>query len=201
MKKRSFYVALGVPRGADPDAIQVAYRKIVTRYRQAIEFEEKSSPSPESGLSFGVCRTYSERRHSGLFDQGDAIDLKGETAIDRFFGGVIPEVVTPKAKRSGKDLFVELRLSVAEAKKGGLFPVNIPVIRSCPRCPEISENDRLACTLCHGAGRITENRTVNVVAPPRVEHGTRTTIPMEDVGMDHTELLVSVLIDPEPSPR
>jgi hypothetical protein len=34
----------------------------------------------------------------------------------------------------GKDLYLEIILTPGEASRGGLFPVTVPVIESCPRC-------------------------------------------------------------------
>ena len=62
-------------------------------------------------LNFAVMRTYSERRHASLFDP-ETDSALGETEIDRYFDGFVPEVdptLTPRrrARPEGKDLFVE----------------------------------------------------------------------------------------------
>ena len=136
MKHREFYVALGVPRDADADAVRPAYRKIVTRYRR--ELDPRNDPHEENTeptLSFRVLRTYSERRHAALFELDGA--AQGRAEVDRFFNGYVPEVDGgTKARRTGKDLYVELRLDREEARLGGLFPIHIPVIKRCPACQE-----------------------------------------------------------------
>ena len=193
MEHRKFFVALGVPHGADPGQVQTAYRKLVTRYRAP---EEPADLHAEDEGPFHVIRSYSERRHAALMEQ-DAPALPEETGeVDRFFGGFVPEVMdTPaRATPTGKDLYVELRLSHAEARFGGLQPVHIPVLRKCPACEEQEEKQRLVCKACGGHGRVYEDHLVEVTVPPRVTDGQRASVAMEDVGLGATTLLVYVSV-------
>lgn len=196
MEHRHFFVALGVPRGMDTASIEVAYRKIVTRYRDTLHNHEEEGLSTEQILSFSVLRTYSERRHAALMEQSEdaAPHITGE--VDRFFGGHIPEVNEEKrrARVADKDLYVEMRLSPDEARAGGIFPVHIPVVRACIACDEQSEESRLVCKACEGSGRITEDRMIEVTVPPGVQHDQRARVAMQDVGLGHTDLIVHVLV-------
>jgi len=196
MSKRAFFVALGIPRGAPPEAIQVAYRRVVTRYRRELEEEEEPTPPPGH---FAVMRTYSERRHSALFDEPEPEPLIPQRSraseVDRFYDGFVPEAVAPaRARRDGKDLFVELRLATEEAERGGLFPVHIPVVRRCTVCEDWTVDHRLRCPHCHGAGQVLEDRMVEVAAPPGVQHGQTARLAMEDVGLEDTDMVVWVLV-------
>lgn len=224
MQKRAFYVALGVPHddNLDTRSVTVAYRKVINRYRQELaDFLDEPTQPP---LNFAVMRTYSERRHASLFDPVTGSAL-GESEIDRYFDGFVPEVdpaptpplaSTSKPKRrarpEGKDLFVELRLAVDEARRGGLFPVHIPVVRQCPSCADHAddcdhadhrhhltskgkvEQGQLRCRLCHGTHRVTEDRMVEVTVPPGVTNDQVSRVAMEDVGLGHTDLIVHVVI-------
>ena len=194
MDHRQFFVALGVPKGADTESIQVAYRKVVSRYRHAMQEAQEVGQD-----SFAVVRTYSERRHAALFEaEGPAVPpASGE--VDQYYGGFVPEV--PDAHRatlSGKDLFVELRISPADARSGGIFPVHIPVLRPCPSCSETTEQKRLVCRACHGSGRVTDDHEVEVTVPPEVANGQVARLAMADVGLGHTELIVRVMIGEAP---
>ncbi len=193
MRHREFYVALGVPRDADAEAIRPAYRKIVTRYRRALDPDaEWLDDNTEPTLHFRVMRTYSERRHSALFEPEPL--AQGNSEVDRFFNGFIPEVEGPtKARRAGKDLYVELRLEPDEARIGGLYPVHIPVIKKCPTCHG-AEDNALLCPLCNGSQRVTEDRMIEVVVPPGVTDGQVVHIAMEDVGLEHTDLVCTLVI-------
>jgi len=191
MRHREFYVALGVPRDADADAIRPAYRRIVTRYRRKLD-PDQLDENTEPALSFRVLRTYSERRHSALFEPEPLARPNSE--VDRFFNGFVPEVEGPtKARRSGKDLFVELRLEQDEARCGGLFSVHIPVIKDCPACSQAGD-ESLVCSLCNGSHTVTEDRMIEVVVPPGVKDGQVAHIAMEDVGLEHTDLICTLVI-------
>ncbi len=191
MEHRKFFVALGVPRGADASAVQTAYRRLVTRMRTP---EQRADP--QDPLSFHVERSYSERRQAALMEQEPADLPEATEEVDRFFGGFVPEAVEApvRAQQAGKDLYVELRLSHAEARLGGLQPVHIPVIRHCPACRDASERQRLVCKVCDGAGRVSEDHMIEVAVPPRVLNGQTAQVAMEDVGLGRTTLLVYVSV-------
>jgi len=196
MEKRVFYVALGVPHddNLDTRTITLAYRKVVNRYRQDLvdALDEPTQPP----LTFGVLRTYSERRHASLFDPAPE-PMRGEAEVDRFFDGFVPEVSRPtKALPLGaKDLFVELRLEPDEARRGGLFPIHIPVVRQCHCCADHSDEEgHLSCRLCHGSRKVTEDRMVEITVPPGVKHDQTARVAMEDVGLEHTDLIVHVVV-------
>jgi len=197
MQNRTFYVALGVPRGAEPESVQAAYRRVVTRYRRLLEAEDAIYDEPTMPpLHFAVQRSYSERRHGVIFDRPEPPAATGTTEVDRFFGGTVPEVPEgPRARRAGKDLYVELRLDAGQARIGGLFSVHVPVVQHCPSCrPPLEEAQTLTCTTCQGTGTVTVDRVVEVTAPPGVTHGQVARVAMEDVGLDETDLVVMVLL-------
>jgi DnaJ-class molecular chaperone len=194
MERRTFYVALGIPRGEDTEMVRLAYRKVVDRYRLQLEEEHFDDPTLPP-LSFSVLRSYCERRHAAVFDPPES--AAGEAEVDSFFHGYVPDVLPPKAKRSGKDLYVELRLTKDEAKIGGIFPVHIPVVKPCPACQAAKDEDEehtLACRLCAGRRRVTEDHLVEVTAPPGVQDGQSARVAMEDVGLGATDLIINVLI-------
>jgi len=195
-ERRSFYVALGIPRGADTEAVQVAYRSVVNRYRlDMMDFQHDEPTLPP--LAFSVLRSYSERRHSAVFDPPEA-EAASENEVDSFFHGFVPEVLpppTPKARREGKDLYVELRLSTDESRRGGLYPVHIPVVKRCPACESATDEQQvLSCRLCEGNRRVTEDHLVEVTVPPGVKDGQVARVAMEDVGLSGTDLVVLVIV-------
>jgi len=173
----------------------VAYRKLVTRYRRALDTVEPLDEPTQPPGKFGVLRTYSDRRHGLLFDPREPQEAKGTEEVDRYFGGYVPEILGPaKARRAGKDLYVEVRMGRAAAQAGGVFPIHIPVVKVCPLCCPGEESTMLQCHLCGGAGRITEDRMIEVTVPPGVRHGHLARIAMEDVGLGQTDLVVAVVV-------
>jgi DnaJ-class molecular chaperone len=196
-RPRTFFVALGVPRGAEAETIQPAYRRVVTRYRRALETDEEEAldDPTEPPVSFGVMRTYSERRHGALFDEPEPLVSDGDRSeVDRYFDGYVPEVAPARARRAGKDLYVEIRLDPEEARRGGIFPVHIPVLQRCNACEDHPEEGYLACPVCQGSRRQTVDRMVEVTAPPGVQHGQVERLAMEDVGLDATDLVLLIVV-------
>jgi hypothetical protein len=199
MENRSFFVALGAPRGEDAETICVAYRKVITRYRTELDstvVEHVSEPI----LQFSVLRNYSERRHSRLFEKEEPLVPSAEVEVDSFFGGFVPEVLPRRARAAGKDLFVELRLSHDTAKCGGIFPIHVPVLIACPACQGADEESRLGCAPCGGTGRRTTDRMIEVTVPPGVSDGNVARIAMDDVGLPSTDLIVRVNVARPPAP-
>jgi hypothetical protein len=197
MEQRRFFVALSVPRGADRGAVREAYRKVVTRYRGLLQ--EQGSGEAAAGGGFVVARDYSERRHAAIMDLDEPPAPAPAGEVDRFFGGVVPELLPgPRARQEGKDLFVELRMSPERARSGGLFPLHVPVVRPCPACQELDEPQRLSCRVCGGRGRVTDDHVVEVTVPPGVEDGQEARVAMEDVGLGATDLLVHVVVSRPP---
>jgi DnaJ-class molecular chaperone len=199
-RPRTFYVALGVPRGAETETIQPAYRRVVTRYRRMLEGDDDPEDAldepTEPPLDFRVMRSYSERRHGALFDEPEPLVNEGaRSEVDRFYEGFVPEVAPAKAVRTGKDLYVEIRLDPDEARRGGIFPVHIPVLRRCTACEgHGDEQAQLTCPVCQGSRKVTVDRMVEVTAPPGVTHGQVERLAMEDVGLDATDLVVLILV-------
>jgi hypothetical protein len=195
-ERRTFFVALGVPRGADDgEAVRLAYRNVVHRYRQVSEESSEANQAIDPCLQLMVLRSYSERRHGLLFDV-PLSEGAGQSEVDRFYDGQVPEVMLPvKARTEGKDLYVELRLSPTQARSGGLFQVHIPVIKKCPSCGSLQdEQAQRSCASCKGAGRLTEDRIVEVTVPPGVQDQQTARLAMEDIGLAHTDLIVHLMI-------
>ena len=58
-----------------------------------------------------------------------------ESFMDEFFEGFMPGFFHKERYRPPKkDLCYEIILSSSEAMKGGLSPIKVPVIESCPQC-------------------------------------------------------------------
>ncbi|MQY57866.1 hypothetical protein GH140_06725 [bacterium] len=116
---------------------------------------------------------------------------------DEFFEGFLPGFFDIDKRRiRDKDLYFEAILSPREATEGGLFPITVPVIESCPRCRKTGVWEDFFCPVCSGYGRVQSERDFSLSIPPGVKHGTEIRLAMQDIGMTDTYLNVIVLIDP-----
>ena len=75
-------------------------------------------------------------------------------------------------------LSTEVVLTVAEAFRGVKIPVDVPVRHTCPVCGGRGEILMDPCTLCWGRGERLYCYSIQVSVPPRVQHGTRLSVPV-----------------------
>jgi molecular chaperone DnaJ len=214
---KDYYVVLGISRGADLNKIKKAYRKVVKRHHPDVsgagkssarfreireayetltdenrrreydaELEEKSTPIRISRASEII------RTRPSVFDEIDRFT----SFTDEFFEGFLPGFFSyGKSERLDKDIYIEVILSPAEAREGGLFPIKVPVIEPCSRCSKSGIWEGFFCPVCNGYGRIKSEREFSLSIPPRVLHGTTVKLSMEDIGLKTVNLHVLVSID------
>jgi hypothetical protein len=116
--------------------------------------------------------------------------------VDEFFSGFLPAFFERGKATAAKDLYLEVILSPAEAAKGGLFPITVPVFEPCPRCHRAGLWEEFFCPICSGRGVVRAERGFSLSIPPHVSHGTQISLSTEDIGLSRVILNILVLIDP-----
>jgi molecular chaperone DnaJ len=218
---KDYYLVLGISRGADLNKIKRAYRKIAKQLhpdvthssldaerfieiREAYEtladeakrrkYDADLQKQGSSLRVYAVPETIRKRR--SVFKEMDSF----ESLVDDFFEGFLPGFFSRERSRStAKDLYYEVVLSPEEARKGGLFPISVPVVAPCPRCGKTGLWEEFFCQVCLGQGRISAEREFSLSIPPRTHHGTSMTLSLEDIGLQGAYLHVLVSIDPSMS--
>ena len=217
---KDYYVVLGINRGAHLSKIKKAYRTVIKKYHPDI------TPTKESTEKFleikEAYETLSDEAKRKRYDkeliaQGSEMRIvsvpetiqRGKNAFDEmerlfssftddFFEGFLPGFFdSDKGRIRSKDLYFEAILSLREAAEGGLFPVTVPVIEPCPRCSKSGLWQDSFCPICSGYGRVSSEREFSLSIPPRVKHGTKIRVSMEDIGLRGSYLNVLVLVDPD----
>jgi molecular chaperone DnaJ len=213
-----YYTALGVSKGADLKKIKKAYREVIKRYhpdatgstenverfleiREAYETLGDEAKRKRYDLELGKEPSHGENeRTAGIIHHRRSLFDEMEThfsSTDEFFEGLIPGFFhSERGKTRGKDLYFEAVLSSEEARRGGLFPITVPVTEPCPRCMKTGYVDAFFCPVCSGVGRVTSERTFSLNIPPNVQHGTELSVSMEDIGLRDAVLYIRALIDP-----
>ena len=114
--------------------------------------------------------------------------------LDDFFSGWVPGLYRQGRQTSPhKDLFVELVLSPAEARSGGMIPLQVPVELACGDC-DGGLQPGLVCERCGGRGRVVEHHSIEISVPPGVPDGTQARLSLEDVGLPRVKLHTLVTI-------
>jgi hypothetical protein len=73
----------------------------------------------------------------------------------------------------GEDLETELRLSMIEARRGLVVPLEVPMRCMCPMCNGRGGTWRERCDRCAGTGESLYHHQVHVSVPPGVSNGAR----------------------------
>ena len=215
---KDYYIVLGVSRGADLNKIKKAYRVIAKKHhpdasasgeshekfleiREAYETlvdEEKRRKYDEElarqGREVRITRIpeeISSRRRSAIQEMDRTYSF-----VDEFFSGFLPGFFERGEATKGKDLYLEVILSPEEARRGGLFPITIPVLEPCPQCRRTGLLEEFFCPSCSGRGVVRGEREFSLSIPPHVSHGTQISLSTEDIGLRRVNLHILVLIDP-----
>ena len=215
---KNYYIVLGISKGADLKKIKRAYRTVAKKYhpditrtkesaerfmeiREAYETlsdeakrkrYDKELEKQGSALRISKVSEIIASRRS-LFDEMDALFSRA----DDFFSGFLPGFFDrDRGRIRGKNLYFEAILSPKEAIEGGLFPLTVPVVEPCPRCGKTGFWEDFFCPVCSGYGRVQSEREFSLSIPPRVKHGTKIRLSMEDIGLRDVYLNVMVSIDP-----
>ncbi|MBN2108003.1 MAG: hypothetical protein JW832_11315, partial [Deltaproteobacteria bacterium] len=72
----------------------------------------------------------------------------------------------------------------------------VPVIEACMRCNRTGMWEDFYCPACMGKGRVEAQREFSLSIPPHVHHGTEIRLPLDDIGLPHVSLHITVLIEP-----
>ncbi|MCB9675507.1 MAG: J domain-containing protein [Alphaproteobacteria bacterium] len=149
------YAMLGVPRGASPDDLKAAWRALARALHPDRNPDDPGAAArlAELNAAYAVLSDPEKRRQ---------YDRYGADAASAFFdeSRLTPEErgerrpAAPRPVENGDDIEVELRLTAAEARSGGVHDVEVEPPRLCATCG--GTGWRLAgraCSKCEG-GRI-----------------------------------------------
>lgn len=99
----------------------------------------------------------------------------------------------PKAERL-EALAFELVLEPAEAARGGILPVVLPVFVRCPACRGSGEDWGFTCLRCDGHGIVESEQTLDVRIPPLAAEASVIEVPLEGLGVHNFVLQLRVRI-------
>jgi molecular chaperone DnaJ len=168
--KRDYYEILGVPRGATPDELRKAYRRLAHQYHP-----DKNPGNPEAAESFKEASeayailsdpekrtTYDRFGHEGLGAATGGEPFAGfdpfstfSDLFNEFFGGDVfgRSRRSRSAGRRGADLRYDLEVPFEAAALGLEEQITIPKHKGCPDCGGLG-GERDLCQRCGGLGQV-----------------------------------------------
>ena len=170
MLKRDYYEVLSVDRQADKTGLKKAYRRLAMKYHP-----DRNTDDPQAEERFKEAKeaydvlsnsqkraAYDRFGHAGV-DSAQGAGGAGAEGFRDIFDQVFGDIFSEGMQRGGgsdvrgKDLAIELLVSLEEAVSGTTSRIKIPTRVRCNSCngsgakPGTSPSQ---CSSCHGAGQV-----------------------------------------------
>lgn len=169
MARRDPYETLGVSRGASPEEVKSAYRRLARRYHPDVNPDDPSAEEKfkEVGEAYAVLSDPEKRqrfdRTGSMDEQQGGADFFGGAGgaggfgdlFDMFFGAAGGAGGTARKGRDGDDIKIDLQLTLTDVLKGVEREVDVDRLAECDKCHGNGTKDgnpAPSCPTCKGAG-------------------------------------------------
>lgn len=172
MSKRDYYEVLGLARGASPEEIKKAYRRLARQYHPDFNKEDKDAEKKfkEINEAYEVLSDSQKREQYDRFGHQagfngfggggfGAADFNGfggfESIFESFFGGGFGRRSRPGPEQ-GSHLRFDLAITLEEAFRGGSRELRVPRAETCPECKGSRARPGTrpeTCSTCGGSGQ------------------------------------------------
>tara|TARA_B100001057_G_scaffold496072_1_gene596599 strand:+ start:1089 stop:2216 length:1128 start_codon:yes stop_codon:yes gene_type:complete len=221
MAKRDYYDVLGVNKGASPEELKSAYRKLAVKYHPDKNPGDKVAEDKfkEASEAYGVLSDKSKKENYdnfghaafengggrggfGGFSSSDFSDIF-EDFFGDFTGSGRRSARSRNSNNRGSDLRYDLTIDLEEAYSGKKQNIQFSTTEKCNTCKGSGSKpgtnpDR--CTYCGGNGRVRSNQgffTVQQTCPQCSGTGEEITYPCKDCngqGNKHISKKIAVTI-------
>ncbi len=171
--KKDYYEILGIARGASPEEIKSAYRRLAKKVHPDVNPGDKQAEEKFKELSEAYAVLSDEKRRA-QYDQFGRVDLSdmpgggfGDFSdiggLGDLFGEVFGDIFGGGRQRGGarsqrgRDLRVDVRLDFTEAFTGCDKRIKVRRLEKCTECSGrgyASESDVQVCAECGGSGQV-----------------------------------------------
>lgn len=197
--KRCYYEVLQVTREADEATIKTAYRKIAWENHPDRNHDDPEAESrfKEASEAYEVLRDPQKRQlydrygHAGLESRGASPHFDDLNSIFDMFGGLFGDLFGGQRRgrggpQPGRDLQLNLRVSLLDAYRGGKRTVTIPRDEPCKTCSGSGikpGSNPARCRRCEGRGAVLQGQSffrMQVECPACHGRGVEITDPCQD---------------------
>ncbi len=183
MEKRDYYETLGVERGASPEVVKSAYRKLAMKYHPDRNPGDQDAENrfKEASEAYSVLiddekrRRYDQYGHAGVGGAGQGGGFNGQDFGD--FGDVFGDIFGDlfgggggrRRSRRGTDLQYELEVDFEDAVFGTKTEIKFPRSETCETCSgsgaKAGTQPRV-CGTCRGRGQVHVQRGFFAISQP-----------------------------------
>jgi DnaJ-class molecular chaperone len=215
MVMSNYYLALGIEKEADIHKIKKAYRICCKKYHPDTKADKETKErflviqkayetlsDEDKRREYDKSLDQQEYRRPSFRETLDRQrNVKNHhikeffSLMDDFFEGFVPGFFETGFSQH-KELYLELILSPEEARNGGDFPVDIPVLEVCTSCHGTGYSQSFVCFDCSGYGHVRSARTMVLHVPAHVTHGIEARVSLEGIGLKNLYLNVEILVQP-----
>ncbi len=186
-KRKDYYVILGVPRSASVATIRRAYRRLAKQLHPDVGPSSSLEEFRELQAAYETLSDVDRRRR---YDEALGQVEKSFEPISWSFvrspvSGGLRRPVQPDS------LSGEILLSPLEAAAGGLLPLEVPLLTTCPAC-DGTGGFVFDCARCGGEGKVERRLPVPVRIPAGIRDGTVFQVAVDDRSVMSIVLTVHV---------
>ena len=188
-KPKDYYRILGVSRDASTAAIKRAYRRLAKKFHPDVGVDAAAESLQDLQAAYETLADAEQRRR---------YDESLVTGEDRFSPLAWSFVRSPAAGdlrrpvRPGS-LSGEILLTPKEAAAGGVLPLDVPLLTTCPSC-EGTGGFVFDCGRCDGEGKVERRFPVPLQIPPGIRENTVFQVAVDEPGV--LSILLTVHIRP-----
>ena len=171
MAKQDFYELLGVSKGAGPEDLKKAYRKLAMQWHPDRNPGDKAAEQKFKDLSEAYDVLRDDQKRAAYDRYGHAAFENGRGAgpgdfgfaagfadiFDEMFGDFMGGRRGQQSATRGNDLRYNMEIALEEAFKGKQASVRVPTLIACESCSGSgaeSGSKPVTCPTCHGHGRV-----------------------------------------------
>ena len=173
-KPKDYYRLLGVSRDATLDAIKRAYRRLARKYHPDRGAGSSTQDFQDLQAAYATLADVERRRR---YDE----TLHGHEPQEHLAWSFVRSASFGDLRRPTRpgSLSGEILLTPEEAAAGGVMPLDVPILTSCPSC-EGTGGFIFDCLRCQGEGKVERRFPVPLQLPPRVREGTVFQVTVDD---------------------
>ena len=185
-KPKDYYRILGVSRDATTAAIKRAYQQLAKRFNPDIAAEPMAEVFRDLQAAYETLTDAEQRRrYDERLGKEDRFSPLSWSFVRSPAAGDLRRPIRPGS------LSGEILLTPKEAAAGGVLPLDVPLLTTCPSC-EGTGGFVFDCARCDGEGKVERRFPVPLRIPQGVREGTVFQVAVDEPGVLSVLLTVHI---------